>query len=281
MFKHFRVLLCVCGLLSALAGPANAVSYTIDSGGGVAPVYNNLENLRGVLLGTLANNDSITLLNSDASLTGEFTLAGGFALTLANGAAGGAPLTISAASPGTRFLNAAGAATITWGTGLTFSGFESGAGDPGGAVYVGGNLTGGINDSTFTSNSAEGFGGALFVGGDLTDGIANSTFTSNTASGSGGALFVGGDLTDGIANSTFTSNTASGSGGAVYVNSDLSGGISGSTFEDNTATNGLGGAMAVLGDLTGGINDSTFTSNSAEGFGGALFVGGRPHRWHS
>ena len=148
MFKHFRVLLCVCGLLSALAGPANAVNYTIDSGGGVAPVYSSLENLRGVLLGTLANNDSITLLNSDATLTGEFTLAGGFALTLANGAAG-APLTISAdAGSTTRFLNAAGTATLTCGSGLTFSGFNSGAGNDGGAVYVGGALTGDIANST-------------------------------------------------------------------------------------------------------------------------------------
>ena len=78
MFKNFRVLRCVCGLLSALAGPANAVNYTIDSGGGVAPVYSTLENLRSALGGVLNDGDSITFLNSDATLTGEFTLAGGF-----------------------------------------------------------------------------------------------------------------------------------------------------------------------------------------------------------
>ena len=109
---------CLSVLLLGLAAPASAqvgTAYIINSGGGAAPTYANLDDLRLALGVTgLLNGDSITFNNSDATLTGELTLAPGAALTLGNGGAPGTSLTISAASGATnRFLSVAGGATST------------------------------------------------------------------------------------------------------------------------------------------------------------------------
>ncbi len=292
----FSALFCLGGLLLALSGPAGAASYVINSSlaGPVDPNFNTLSDLR-TAYPTLADGDSITFMNDDATLGTEFALVAGATLTLAKGAGNG----LISAAGATRFLSVLSNATINWGTGLTFSGFSNhsrggvvhaggelmggianstftgneATNDSGGAVFVFDRLTGGISGSTFENNTATGFGnagGAVFVGGALTGGIANSTFTSNTAS-YGGAVLVGSGLTGGITDSIFTSNTAD-FGGAVSVNGGLTGGISGSTFENNTA--GSGGAVSVNGGLTGGISGSTFENNTAAlSGGGAVFVG--------
>ncbi len=213
-------------------------------------------------------------------MTTQFTLATGSTLTL-NGASSG--LIVSAASGATtRLLSATGAVTINWkapgGNGLTFKGFNSGAGSSGGVLSVFGDLAGGISGSTFTGNQAI-FGGAVYVGSALTGGISGSTFSGNQAGGSGGALYVFGDLAGGISGSTFSGNQAGGSGGALYVGGDLDNISGNSKFADNQAKL-AGGALFAGGNLA--ISDATFTNNKAagdatkptSGRGGAIFHNG-------
>jgi len=115
----------------------------------------------------------------------------------------------------------------------------------GGAVSIGINWTSGgdaVVSSTFSGNSvamgdfgnptADANGGAISVGGDLTGGITETTLTENTANsvdglGRGGAIHVGnswlmpsGDSVS-ISSSTFDTNAATGSAGGSGVRSML------------------------------------------------------------
>ena len=78
-----------------------------------------------------------------------------------------------------------------------------------------------------------------------------------------------------IANLTIADgNNGNGGGGiTVFVNGALT--VTGSTFTGNTAPTdigGIGGAIWSAGTLT--VSDSTFSGNTANGFGGAISVGG-------
>ena len=229
-------------------------------------------------------------------MTTQFTLATGSTLTL-NGASSG--LIVSAASGSTtRFLSATGAVTINWkplgGNGLTFKGFNSGAGSSGGALYVFGDLAGGISGSTFSGNQAGGSGGALYVGGDLDNISGNSKFADNQAKLAGGALFAGGNLA--ISDATFTNNKAagdatkptSGRGGAIFHNGghlaglpyknvslDVAAGQS-IIFEGNTMNPGKSGetpnSIYFGNSWIGAGNDGTTTAAFNVATGGTLNI---------
>ncbi len=178
--------------------------------------------------------------------------------------------------------------------------------EDGGAIYVepeSSSTTVAISGSTFTNNSTgpvvDGFdgysGGAIYVDGSATMGIESSTFTGNEASATGGAVSAYAAV---MANSTFDDNTAQ-LGGAVFTvysaafestfsdnaaeyggatNSVIYGATFGSTFVDNEA-GVVGGAMATGADLEGPVSygtvlalNSTFVENTAGEVGGAIFT---------
>lgn len=130
----------------------------------------------------------------------------------------------------------------------------------GGAIYTATGTTT-IDDSIFTSNTAQRTGGAINqASGTLT--ITDSLFASNTvtiattAASMGGAVYSGaGTLT--ITNTDFTNNSAKSTGGAIYMLSTNS--ITGGTFSTNSA--GIGGAIFSSGNST--ISGVTFDSNNA------------------
>ncbi|UQZ89440.1 hypothetical protein C4J81_09610 [Deltaproteobacteria bacterium Smac51] len=113
--------------------------------------------------------------------------------------------------------------------------------------------------------------GAVYVDGELSGGISGSSFSDNSASGGGGAVYVKRKLSGGISESIFSGNSAPFHGGALYAGGGLSGGINKSFFIGNRA--GTGGALFVEGgELQGGISDSIFSGNSAYDGGGALYL---------
>lgn len=128
--------------------------------------------------------------------------------------------------------------------------FEGGAGDSGGAVFVGsGTSRLSVVDTEFVGNVADGeAGGALYFfpgGGEAEEvRIVDSTFESNGAIGAGGAVMVDADGTEVT--------------------------VSGSSFIDNSASQGGAAAFEDVDDLD--IRDSTFEGNVAEFAGGALYI---------
>jgi len=145
------------------------------------------------------------------------------------------------------------------------------AGD-GGAIYVQGDIGGGIVDSTFAGNSSGSFGGAVFINRNLVSDISGSTFSGNTAASAGGAILINRTMAGGIKGSHFNGNTSGDVGGAFWVFNTLQGGISdGSTFTGNSSARHAGAGYVF--NLNGGVQDATFTDNqTATGNGGALYV---------
>ena len=146
------------------------------------------------------------------------------------------------------------------------------SGKTGGAVSVVKDLTDGISASSFNRNKAAGHGGAIYIGGNQSGGISGSTFEGNeSTAGSGGGLYLAGTFQGGLTDSVFRNNQAKLSGGALYFAKSFEGGISGSNFEDNySAANG--GAAYFAAGLGGGITNSQFLNNSSDGLGGALYL---------
>jgi len=154
----------------------------------------------------------------------------------------------------------------------------------GGAVFAN-NLSDGILNGVFVSNSNAADGGALAVSIDLDGDLNNVRFASNTAgANNGGAIYVGQDFgsnnaTSAISNgSVFNLNTAA-AGGAVYVGQDFDGAIDGASFDGNVATATDGGALFIGQDFgskvgqTSEIKASAFTNNTAATNGAAIAVG--------
>jgi hypothetical protein len=123
-------------------------------------------------------------------------------------------------------------------------------------------------------------GGAVFVEGNSSLGVYNSSFANNTAgrtgdaiNGGGGAIYLnphgGGTPKVNAVNSVFTGNKAPrGTGGAILaISGEVS--VSGSTFEKNEAA--AGGAMGAMGVGKVDVgNGNTFAANKAENAGGAI-----------
>jgi predicted outer membrane repeat protein len=120
----------------------------------------------------------------------------------------------------------------------------------------------------------DGCGGAIFVGGNLLGGIENSIFAGNYSTGPGGAVFAASFSGD-IVNSSFFGNFGD-SGGAVLAD-DFSGNIKDSIFFRNSAVQ-LGGALFMgisMRRSTESFCDfggSKFLSNSSVGKGGAIAI---------
>jgi len=146
----------------------------------------------------------------------------------------------------------------------------------GGAIF-GSTVTGTIRNSEFINNQSHtAHGGALYITGDLQGGIDGSLFQGNTAALNGGAIDIP-KLSGGIRNSEFLDNRSiNGDGGAVWVHQNNAlNGISGSTFTNNRAKN-TGGAISVVGTIENGIHNSHFNDNTSEAsYGGAIGMGAR------
>ncbi|KXZ45364.1 hypothetical protein GPECTOR_55g270 [Gonium pectorale] len=167
----------------------------------------------------------------------------------------------------------------------------------GGALYlVSQNLASlQLQNSTFTTNLADGRGGAVFVRDSVRIGAvvaSGITARGNRAGLAGGALAVGvaGPLGQfrAIGNSTFAANivgterafSEAVGGGAVHIAADGSVGsfivANGTAFVGNVAAGyGSGGAVlltSAAGNITGSVADAHFADNTADKHGGALHV---------
>jgi predicted outer membrane repeat protein len=103
--------------------------------------------------------------------------------------------------------------------------------------------------------------------------INSLVLKGGSSSNDGGAIWIGTGVKVNIYSSTFQSNSAdSGSGGAIHIEAG-SLEVHGTIFQSNSAYNG--GAIHAYGaGLEVKIYTSTFDSNYAEGYAGALNMGG-------
>ncbi|QQO07752.1 autotransporter domain-containing protein [Breznakiella homolactica] len=154
---------------------------------------------------------------------------------------------------------------------VVFDGNSAQGTGSGGALYIGGIQYNGIQNTTFSGNTAGGNGGGAYIM-DLQGNLTSLSFTGNTATaGNGGGLYTGAGLTN-IQSGQFTENTAGLSGGAVYAAGNITGTISGSSFVSNTA--GADGGAIYSGGTLGTVSGTNFVGNKAGGSGGALFAAG-------
>jgi len=172
------------------------------------------------------------------------------------------------------------------------------AGHVGGAIYVDGANTSGVNyapgttrgdinvrNSIFDNNSCTDEGGAAFLFGYYNDQILleSSTFTNNrstgtgTNSGSGGGVRLGNAALSTINRCTFSSNTANDHGGGLWVGEDGNLNIINSTFSGNSTRN-LGGAIYIGSNSTSvcNISSTTIANNHAGDYAGAIALIGLP-----
>jgi len=240
--------------------------------------------------------------NSAGGIAG--TMGGGGAVSVIGSIEGGIQDSIFENNKALHTLGAGGAIyTNTINGGIENTLFKNNTAlERGGAIYA--TITGTIRNSEFIDNkSTDSHGGALYLTGDLDGGIENSKFEGNTAhinggaldiktftgsirgsqfidnhstTGSGGAVWVYDGVLNGISGSTFKDNSAGGTtgGGAVSVDGSINGGIQGSTFENNEALHatGTGGAIRATTAINGGIQGTEFTGNTAGDSGGAIFT---------
>ena len=150
----------------------------------------------------------------------------------------------------------------------------------GGAVY-GSSSAISIENSVFSSNSAEDTGGAITALDCNRIKILSSNLTSNCVTGPdscGGALYVQDIDALEISESNFTDNHASISGGAIHGSAKISAVfpwiVSLSNFKNNSAN--AAGAMTIINCHLAHISGSDFTGNNATGSnsegGGAILA---------
>ena len=168
----------------------------------------------------------------------------------------------------------------------------------GSALYVGGvGTNNNVYSSSFVGNNATGYGGAIFwkaYAGEIED----SNFTSNTAQ-YGGAIFLNGvSSNSNLTNVIFRYNNATKNGGAIDCNSsnialnnvlfefNNAGEYGGALCRESNATNGTGsnntfrsnhagisgGGSAWMGVYGVQINDYKFIDNTADVNGGAIYI---------
>jgi len=165
-------------------------------------------------------------------------------------------------------------------------------------LYVGGvGTNNNVYSSSFVGNNATGYGGAIFwkaYAGEIED----SNFTSNTAQ-YGGAIFLNGvSSNSNLTNVIFRYNNAAKNGGAIDCNSsnmalnnvlfefNNAGEYGGALCRESNATNGTGsnntfrsnhagisgGGSAWMGVYGVQINDYKFIDNTADVNGGAIYI---------
>jgi predicted outer membrane repeat protein len=161
--------------------------------------------------------------------------------------------------------------------------FTSADDGKGGAIYIAGDSAN-VLDSTFSDAHAE-YGGAIYIGGYLTGSdakVLDCNITSTTSGCDGGAIYVAGNRALISANIKDTRalglNAGNGSGGAIYVGGDYSN-ITASTFENCSAgLDSFGGAIYIDGN-DANVEKSTFHNTYAidgavGASGGAIYIAG-------
>ncbi|MCL1901810.1 MAG: hypothetical protein FWG51_05390, partial [Firmicutes bacterium] len=168
----------------------------------------------------------------------------------------------------------------------------TGASGLGGAIYMTGGTSAGIesllnftnSNITFSGNSAGGSGGVIYLADRTTATFTNSTviFTGNSAVSDGGAIYIFGTnnsfLNFANSNLTFTSNTSR-SGGAIYVAdsgsrlSFLGSAVTAIGNQANgTGVNGNGGFLYLNGQSVTFDRNVNLTSNTANRSGGGIYA---------
>ncbi|MCD8139175.1 MAG: hypothetical protein LUE17_05275 [Planctomycetaceae bacterium] len=160
---------------------------------------------------------------------------------------------------------------------------------PGGAVYVGGDITGSISNSTFSYNKANngtgsnyGRGSALYVGGALLGGLNGVTFENNHAQNVY-TVYIKRNLEGGITNTKVLNNevdnryptSVAPGGGGITIDGILIGDVVDSEFSNNYSAQNTGGALSLTNNnIQGNIIRTKFIGNTTGDYGGGLSVWG-------
>lgn len=150
----------------------------------------------------------------------------------------------------------------------------------GGALFLYGQKSYTIKDSTIKNNKATQIGGGIAaLLGNLT--VENSTIEANNSSSLGGGLVSVAGTTINLNKCTIKNNTANGAGGAFIGTggTQIKGtvNIKGTEFNGNDTgeggdqTNLLGGGLYIDADITANISEASKFINNKSGMGGAIF----------
>ncbi|KAG2454160.1 hypothetical protein HYH02_001195 [Chlamydomonas schloesseri] len=155
------------------------------------------------------------------------------------------------------------------------------AGD-GGAVYLAGNVTATMGNSSLYGNAALGSGGAFKANDCNLLNVTNCTFGGNSATKVGGAAHVESCRMLLVREVWAVGNAAASAGGLAVLNPTLDGAtvalVLNSTFYGQVAASagsdatGYGGAMLISGRVAALVTDTRFESNYADTMGGAVLV---------
>ncbi|MCD8349100.1 MAG: autotransporter domain-containing protein [Planctomycetaceae bacterium] len=161
---------------------------------------------------------------------------------------------------------------------------------PGGGVYIGGDVTGSIQNSTFSNNKVNngttqatyGKGSALYVGGALLGGLDGVTFSNNYTQNVY-TVYIKKNLEGGIKNTKVLDNRVDNryptslapGGGGITIDGILIGDVVDSEFRNNYSAQNTGGALSMTNNnIQGNIIRTTFEGNTTGDFGGGLSVWG-------
>ena len=136
----------------------------------------------------------------------------------------------------------------------------------GGAVYAV-RSTVNVEYTIFSNNRAGWGGGAVHAESGSTVTMDNTAFTSNSAEVGGAVRALSSTVT--VENTAFTNNSAH-HGGAVYAESGSTVTVEYTTFTNNSALRG--GAVYAWDGSTVTVEYTTFTKNSADWSGGAVYA---------
>ena len=148
----------------------------------------------------------------------------------------------------------------------------------GGAIYVGHNSKGFLNNSTFHNNEAL-YGACVCVEGNSLFNVSDVKFTNNSATvtndpfhqtGLGGVMYVSGNSKV-VMNNTYSSNNKARHGGVVYISANSILNITKSQFRNNAAvaiddprhSSGNGGVIYICGESKVNLFNSSVSQNKA------------------
>ena len=237
------------GGIAIEAGTATITGNTIagnhaQTGGGISSsVSSNIEN--NVLRDNSASVGGGIYVETDASTIR--------ANTITNNQAGlGAGLHARASSPNVE--------------NNVFRGNDAGAGEGGGAYFVG--LTGGsFRNNQLISNLADLGGGLLVYGNGLP--IQDNLFQQNSAVHEGGGIAAYSDNSSLVENNRFLNN--SGGGGGIYLN-HCGSAIRGNLVQDNDSPHGSGGGIYVDQSSSATIENNVILRNHCVAWGGGVTI---------
>ncbi len=146
-------------------------------------------------------------------------------------------------------------------------GYVTGPDQDGGAISSSGGLLT-VNNTTFSTNSAEEGGAICSNGGTVT--AANSGFFDNSAGNYGGAISEHG-ATVTVTGTNFSGNSAGNGAAGIYADGGRVS-VNDSSFHTNSAANFSGAIWQEYGTLT--VTNSIFDSNRGGLLGGAIQSGG-------